>query len=158
MQSLALRTSSGGQCLPFEEMCLGGKVISWAALELCYDGVLPRLKSLPISRELQLLGKATGTGEAKVSMWQRSQASLLRALAWPETAREVGNSARELAKEASGHGHGQQVTAEHRSDSLGSCWLQVRHPDLLAFPVPPSTRERKSDRSPEFQLHRLDTE
>lgn len=34
VQSLARRTSSGGQCLLFEEMCLGGKIISWAALEL----------------------------------------------------------------------------------------------------------------------------
>lgn len=59
MQSLALRTSSGGQCLLFEEMCLGGKVISWAAFEFCcYHGVLPCLKSLPTARELQLLGKA----------------------------------------------------------------------------------------------------
>lgn len=50
----------------FEEMCLGGEIISWAALELRYcGGVLLRLKSLPIFRELRLLGK--GAGESKVS-------------------------------------------------------------------------------------------
>lgn len=73
MQSLALRRGSGGQCLLFEEMCLGGEMISGGALESHYcDGVLPCSKPLPIFRELQLLGKAAGRGEAKVSTWQRS--------------------------------------------------------------------------------------
>lgn len=79
MQSLALRTSSGGQCLLFEEMCLGGKVISWAALEFCcYHGVLPCLKSLPTARELQLLGKAAGAGEAKVSTTEKMSCCFVR--------------------------------------------------------------------------------
>lgn len=39
----------------------------------------------------------------------------------------------EPAGDVSGHWHGQQGTAEHRSDSLGSCWAPVRDPDLLAL-------------------------
>lgn len=86
MQSLALRRGSGGQCLLFEEIYLGGEIIFGAALELCYcGGVLPLLKPLPVFRELQLLGKAAGTGEAKVSTWQRSSASVLHTLARPKT-------------------------------------------------------------------------
>lgn len=159
MQSLALRTSSGGQCLLFEEMCLGGKVISWAAFEFCcYHGVLPCLKSLPTARELQLLGKAAGAGEAKVSTWQRRWAAVLCTLAQPKMPSKVGNGGQEPAKEVSGHWHSQQVTAEHRNDSLGSCCVRVRHPDLLAFPVPPSTQQCESDQSPKFKLHGLDTE
>lgn len=54
-------------------MCLGGEIISGAALESGYrDGVLPCLKPLPIFWELQLLGKAAAAGEAEVSTWQRS--------------------------------------------------------------------------------------
>lgn len=157
MQSLALRRGSGGQCLLFEEVCLGGEIISWAALELCYcDGVLPHLKSVPIFRELQLLGK--GTGEAKVSTWQRSWASVLHALAWPETPSKVRTGVQEPAEEVSGHWHSQQGRAEHRNDSLGSCWVPKGDPDLLAFPVPPSTRQGRSDPSPKFKLHTSDTE
>lgn len=97
------------------------------------------LKSLPTFRELQLLGKATGTGEAKVSTWQRSWASVLHALARPKTLSKAGTGVQERAQELSGHGHSQQGTAEHRNDSLGSCWVPLRDPDLLAFPVPPSS-------------------
>lgn len=122
MQSLALRRGSGGRCLPFEEVCLGWEIISWAALEFCYcDGVLPHVKSLPIFRNLQLLGK--GTGEAKASTWQRSWASVLRALAWPGRPSKVGTGVQEPAEEVSGHWHSQQGTAEPRNDSPGSCWV-----------------------------------
>lgn len=64
----------------------------------------------------------------------------------------------EPAGEVSGHWHGQLGAAERRGDSLGSCWAPVRDPDLLAFPVPPSARQRQSHPSPQSKVLGLDTE
>lgn len=82
----------------------------------------------------------------------------LCALAWPGMLSKVGTGVQEPAEEVGGHWHSQQGTAEHRNYSLGSCWVPVGHPDLLAFPVPPSTQQCKSNPSPKFKLHGLDTQ